>query len=317
MTINTDAFPLLTMRSRVPYYELMQGLQQVSTQTEQRVTRVCRVAFANLGRWGLDMLGDAVPARWGASAAISRITPDNYIGNIYAQGIEFRMGLDPFQSDLTRGGLLLFREYVYAVHYAMLSYDVLADDSFQMREGRRLGQTVELLRYVTRTATQAVEAIAVPGGPYKYVGTTVPLNEPPPKALPTRELTYTWHQVPAERVPVAAITGCSGRVNSTAFDAEARAARWPFRNFAAGTLLLTGADFNSYLNVVGRPCMDITYKMAERNNGDAAEGGGVKAGWNHVYRPTTGEWLKVTHDGTAAGRTIYQTADFNGLFTPA
>lgn len=314
----------------------MQGYAESYATTDSRRTRVCRVSLGFREAFLSVMIGGSLRVTRAGAPAISRWLPDRRHGaargkDLSCVGADFLFGMEPGHATQANNdprafpnAELSFGKLVYAVHYATRPFDLKADDDPLLVRARRrktAGETTdvvdEMYRYVERTVTQAVEAVAIPGGPYKFVGTTVPLNEPPPKALPTSEVTMTWWHVPAECVPVAAINTCRGKVNDRVFDSEARASRWPFRAYAVGTMLLTAVDYRSYVDPFGSEMIDVIYKFAERNSGDAAEGGGVKAGWNHVYRATTGEWLKVTHDGTAAGRTIYQTADFNGLFTPA
>lgn len=301
----------------VLYFELVDGHAEQVERADRRVTRLCRVRLQDLGAFWQDMLGQSSQVH--AGHPIVRTMPDWYYlaGSsepLYATGYEFVMGFDPHNALVGSRGQrtqMAFQQYLYRVHYANLPYAVLPNGDPRYENGT----VKELTRHIERVATQATEAIQVPGGQYKFVGTNVPINEPAPKALPTSELTYTWHAVPATAVPVAAITACRGHVNAATFDSDADLNRWPFRAFPAGTLLLTTVDYKSYIDWWGRPMADIQFKFAERNNGDAAEGGGVKAGWNHLYRHSTGTWVKVTHNGAADGRTIYETADYNGLFT--
>lgn len=320
----SDLYPLRTRRRGVPYFELVQGLQESLSHTERRTTRVCRIKAANYDDWVLDMLGDDLRhVVADGHVFIRRTTPDGQLTggkSIYAIGMDWMFGLEPYHALNRPRTRLNFLEYVYALQYASLPYDVLDDNDPQMRASLNAGGTPELLRYVERQSTQAVEALAIPGGQFKMVddatpANRLPLNEPPPKALSVFELTYIWHRVPAQALPVTAIKACAGRVNSVPFDAEARASRWPFRAFPAGTLLCGPVDYRYYTNFWNRPMVDVVFKFSYRDHGLAADGIS-RASWNHVYRHQAGTWALATHDGLSTGRKIYEAADFNTMFFP-
>lgn len=339
----SDLFPLKTRRSNIPYYELIGGHGHSFGRDGdgRRVTRVCRVKEQFAALFLADMLGDLGVAQTKTGQyRLHRTVPDYYNRQtttifagggaiiladpsfagerIYAHSMEYMLGLQPYQATPSRGGALQFREYVYQVAYAQPDYDLFEDEVVYRGPGpdNRAVVCPELLRWCRREQRDAVEAIGIPGGLYKFVGTNEPLPEPPPKALPTAELKMTLIGWPTTLVPVSAIRTIQGKVNATDFDTDVETRRWPFSHHPAGTLLATGVEYRHYPSHTGSRVLDFTLNFAVRNNGSLGPGNGV-AGWNHLFRHATGRWELVTHNGLAGGRRIYESADYNAAVMPS
>jgi hypothetical protein len=313
----------------VPYYELADGHQHDfdgAGEGGRRVTRVCRVKEENLGQFLLAMLGDVTADIRSHSRRIHRTLPEFYthVGGLafgaerlWCSGAEFVQGLLPYQASGaagSRGDFLRFREYIYRVHFAPRDYDLLEDNAVYL-PGAGLGEEQEMRRWCRRVQQDAVEAIGIPGGRFMWLGSSTVINEAPAKALPTGELKMTMVAWPTEVVPVELIRGIQGKVNATIFDTHVSTSRWPFSRHQPGTLLATGVEYKHYVSHFGRLLTDFTLSFAVRNNGFLGPTSGW-AGWNHLYRYSTGAWTLVTHDGTANGRRIYETADYSDAVTP-
>lgn len=182
----------------------------------------------------------------------------------------------------------------YLVVYRSLPYDVRTDE-----ENAVLGQG-ELSRYVDRAFDYSIRSIPIPKNQLifteaPYIGQPVPENGV--RLFPTRQLTYTWHELPD--LPIAAFSTCVGRVNGEVFDAK-----WPplkaEGGFAIGTLLCLAPKVRRYRGLTGRICWTVTYRFDFN-----------PFTWNK-FPAFDGSFYTVRHrDGTAP---VYDSANFSDLF---
>lgn len=185
------------------------------------------------------------------------------------------------------------------VIYRHRPYEVLRDDQLDGSTGQ------ELARYVTRTETYAMQALPIPQGnggnnQLKFVATALNgnANQPIPnsqmtKLFPTREITYTWHEVP--EVPEVGIATCMGRVNDKPWDTA-----YPLSGrYNKGTLLCLAPQRDRYINVAGRWMYTITYKFLFRPEG------------HNFFPANDGNLYEATYQG---GGHHYKDADFDQLF---
>lgn len=198
------------------------------------------------------------------------------------------------------------------VTYRPLDYDVRTDTELESHfDGN------ELYRYVTRNWTYAIKSLPVPTrthlrfaeGPAGVI--TRPIDAAQAQfILSTREVTYTWHQVPD--VPQSNIDDCLGKVNEGAFDAPKKIDGFSVSGYGsetdgyeAQTLLFLTPQIARQRSIAGRVTFSIIYKFLYQPQG-----------WNKFPALSSGAltFLLATFDGTVTGKTVYSTADFEKLF---
>jgi hypothetical protein len=202
---------------------------------------------------------------------------------------------------------------VYAVTYRALDYDVLTDA--QLLASPFAGS--ELGRYVTRVPNPSIRAIGIPApskGLFKFtaqapagIAGQVVTGAELPLLMPLFQLEYTWHEVPS--VPWSILSNCVGRVNAVPFDPVGALFPHP-----AGTLLCQPAKAHRYRTKTGRICyrivMRFDYQPQGWQNFPVALSPDSTGGSTYGFYP-------ATFGGAVGGPPLYQTADFNQIFTVA
>lgn len=115
------------------------------------------------------------------------------------------------------------------------------------------------------------------------------------QVIPTIEHEMTWPEVIDP--PEDAIQALVGTINTGNF-------------FGAlpGTLMFLGADTEREFTVEGQEPFSLVYRFSERNVKFAGQG--FIVGWNHVFKPDSGQWEIPLFNGDE----IYQRKDFAPLF---
>lgn len=189
----------------------------------------------------------------------------------------------------------------------------------------------QLLRYVTRNFLPSARALSLPAAFCRWVpqgsgefsgglssGPAAPINEGVVIPIPEGLLTITWHEVPPEAIPYAAIQACIGCINQAPFDPNGI-------NAPIGTVMMEQPDIPPPTDhpIAGR-VVNITYKFKIRYNIDST---GVARGWNYGLRAWTDGAGNPHFDyrarasynriGLIQGPFVLRNADFNLLFRPA
>jgi hypothetical protein len=195
-----------------------------------------------------------------------------------------------------------------------------------------------LLRYVSRHIQPNTEYLRLPGGQMKWATNTSGGNTNVSsgalgmgKIISTAEIQYTWHQVPIIPDHIYKYVGCvnnDGYLTSQGTLLDMPTGPPPFsdncpgldqpRNFAPGTLLLTGIELKPYRQITGHYAYDITYRM-KFFSALLADGTlyNPERGHNYFLRWQGGSnygYELLTADGTVGGRTIYDAKLFANLF---
>ena len=214
----------------------------------------------------------------------------------------------------------------------------------------------EINRYVTRSEKMALQGQLIPQGNQlvfddqalqnpqlpievrNLIGTAIS-SSGIQKLYPTKEVTYTWHEVPD--VPEEAILACVGHVNQDVFDPPWVTAAQPNQQpprlfdangkplpppqggfvvpgglyvggaltnsgYPAGTLLMLAPDKEMHLNACGRYCWTLIYKFLYR-----------PTGWNY-FPAFNGQTYHARFQADSLGnqgQELYPPADYNQLFT--
>lgn len=117
-------------------------------------------------------------------------------------GIKMIDGLDPPAA--------VFKKARMTVEFESLTYDIMTDDEMvaygAVSPTGNYPDESYLLRYVTPLSHPSAKYITLPNQFFKYVQIPpnpkpIPIESSPGKILPEYDLSYTWHQVPAEAVP--------------------------------------------------------------------------------------------------------------------
>lgn len=199
----------------------------------------------------------------------------------------------------------------YAVKYMSPNYDVIAGKNGHPSEFAIATACPELERYVIREQDYEAQSFTFPYGSFKFKGSNIDLLEPPTLPYFTKQLTYTWLQVPV--IPEAAIRACIGKTNKNPFDVfNIFGSEYP-----AGALLFLGPvtkrhaqnSMPSSPQQTERYAFNIPYKFSYNPNG-----------WNFVFRVTNPVtranqpgWYEVVRT-TDETKGIFDQADFNELF---
>lgn len=156
-----------------------------------------------------------------------------------------------------------------------------------------------------------LEQTSVNGAGLYWDGSTTSLGADVsvPKTIPLTEHILTWKQVLYP--PWTAIRELQGKVNSVAF-----------LDCPPGTLLYQGVGVNKlyrsdWQDGASEFCWQLEYRFLQRIIYQREE----RFGWNAFYRPETGQWENVVlgkTDGYVidSGSPLYESGDFNALFTP-
>lgn len=120
----------------------------------------------------------------------------------------------------------------------------------------------------------------------------------PHKVIRVIEHSITHHRQAS--IPFGVLRTHVGRINDDEYEGA-----------PAETLYFSGVEIGIEFDTVGNTTRDITYSFRERViNRSGAYGTGT-IGWNHIWRPDTGDWDKPVDE---MGNFLYQTADFTELF---
>lgn len=209
--------------------------------------------------------------------------------------------------------ILAARGNCYRVPYVGLPYRVLADADV----------VNESKRYVEVRENFSIENIIVPAAAMAMKWVNHPaagtardnLMEGLPKTLPSTAVEVVLHRWP--HVPYDRLRRAAGLMNSAAITISGSLTNFTARR---GTLLFASYTANHYIGPTGLPECTITLHLNHRDNGDSTAGlvAAQPAGWNFLFRPSTGQFHLATHDGTATGRTLYNYIDFiDYLFNPS
>jgi hypothetical protein len=160
----------------------------------------------------------------------------------------------------------------------------------------------ELIRYVERRETSAVEALPVQGHGFQYHPTNAsvklrgkPVPEPGQKLFFSKRLQYIWHCVPG--YPEENIKYAAGKVNYTTFDHGKLKAR-------EETLLFWGANKDPIADDINPTQLyTITYEFLMRPEG-----------WNKVYSGVTNKFEPIVMVSDPMQKP-YDTALMGMLFT--
>jgi len=227
------------------------------------------------------------------------------------------------------------------VVYRALDYEVRPDTDLQALPA---GGPWELLRNVTRLKNMSLKSLPLPGWVFKFI--EGPFGPPNAKTVPQSsvnlmvpywELTYTWHDVPD--IPIKAIANCQGKINAGPFDqpvilsnvfittpytvgelTKANGFTSPpvvqgtndFGGYPPATLLCFPPVITEYRGTTGRRTHDIAFKFGY----NPAVGPTGSQGWNN-FPASDGNYYaaSATPQGGGAAQNLYQSADFNQLFT--
>lgn len=159
--------------------------------------------------------------------------------------------------------------------------DVLSQDPLYLNlpdEGDSLKRGVK--RYISRVGRPAGKLISIPGNYLYYKASGRPvLGSSASFFQPAMDITYTWHQVPEDALPIDAWMLCSGAVNDLDFDG------WP-----AETLLFQQASFRTTTSPFGLQQCDVTYTFRFLPNFyDPTFFGVTKPAKGHNWFPTVGQ----------------------------
>lgn len=199
------------------------------------------------------------------------------------------------------------------------------------------------LRYVTRMVRPANRVITLRQGTMCFVnqlpedakeilfGNKERLFEGLPVSEGRATLTYTWHNVPENGIPVSAITACLGQINSIPFGGTGVGGanpRFDSQPYPAQTLLFDSVTITPDLDIKGNLMYQVQYQFVFAPNFDKG-GSKVARGWNWVLRyklsninnPTNPNgsilnYYLVSSDGTLQGTKPKELRNFGALFVP-
>lgn len=265
-----------------------------SDRGENRYTLRVQTAWASRFAFEKDMIG------WHENVAgkIVRFLPEPYFEAPKARCTSLRMvrnlgevSQDPFS------GYPSFERAEYEATFEAKLYEYATDEEVAANT-----LDYELIRYVDRRETAAIESISIKGHGYKYHPANAslalrdkPVPEPGQKTFFSKRLQYIWHCVPG--YPNENIKYCAGKVNATTFD---------HGNFKAEaeTMLFWGVQKDPIADDINPIRLyTITYEFLWRPDT-----------WNKIYSSVTGlfEPVVLATDDT---KKPYDTALFNSLFT--
>lgn len=278
-----------TAHSGISYTDLDGYTERYSMGMAEAV-RICQVLWSSRVEFAQEMLGYSKAV----AGKIQRVLPEKHpeANWLYATEMELVRGI----GRLGQGGDNSFISYgvtdgakdgyaVFNVRYRALPYDI-EDDAVAEAGG-------ELVRFVERSRSFAVENITVQGGTWTWSGGGT-YHETTTKLFGSEELMYTWHDVPA--IP-SQLTETIGKVNDAAFDLFSPEGG----GYTAQTLLCMPAQVERTTNPFGERTYRITYKFLHRSTG-----------WNNFYRPdvTPPAFQGLSKGGVGP----YLTDDFDDLF---
>jgi hypothetical protein len=198
-----------TLNAEIEYDEYPDVSEEWVERSNQAV-RTIECAWADRTMLLQDMLGYSVRT----GTALTRKTPEPHpeFGFMYAAEARLLRGFMDHDMDPDLGDVITFERAVYQITYRPRTYEILEDD--EIEDGR------EIDRYVTRRKQFAVYSQIIPGTGFKIFGTNPAevIAQSGTINVPTIALTYTWHQVPIDGIPYAAIEGRLGKVNAGIFD---------------------------------------------------------------------------------------------------
>lgn len=328
--VNQSGYTTNNQIGSIPLYGEVDGYSEHISTTDGEAVRYFHVPWSSRLQFLQTMLGYST----NKGGSISRQLPDNHPDMPWLWAVDYELvkgigavglgtsGLisyfnsDPGAQTLGVGGVAHIK-----LVYRPLDFELYSDGDL----GNIQADVPEMYRFVTRDSDYAVQALPLPAAAnllkfsqnppsgIALIGTPVN-NGAGTKLFPTREVVYTWHDVPD--VPDQIIDQCVGTVNDSTFDLPV-----PFNGanvggygspnnggYAPGTLLCMAPKKKRTRSVVGRVQWTITYRFLYR-----------PTGWNYFpyVDPNSGvlSFLQATFNGQLNGPTLYGMSHFANLFT--
>lgn len=257
------------------------------------VTSVRAVDWNNGDLFTWDMLGYTERVGAGSGAALVRHIPEraSYFDWLYCSEVQLLNGYKNHGQDAAFNDAVKFDHALYRCTFRAVPWLVKPDNEISQNN-----PAAELERYVERKRKFVAEQQKIPGARYVYDdGSNNPVPEVPARLFAYIPLEYTWKQIPIAAIPATAIVNCLNHTNAAIFDDR----------YAAETVLFLGVDERQYWSAAGVFVADLTFQFAWRADG-----------WNKIPK-SDGTLVLVKVEGSSPAKRIYDTADFNTLFTPA
>lgn len=224
--------------------------------------------------------------------------------------------VDPFGSDLNNG----LTDDEYAATYGRLVYlDITYETGVGNEDEQNQPDENDPVTFLEHSLSAGVEYLSIPP-----TNSTVAEGEDPEtnqgtysanrdaqlgafKIIPTVEHQLKWKW--ALKPNWTTIYGAMGKVNDSAIKL--------FHNAKKHHVLFTGVSgtqnyrmFRSRRNQTGLIVdpWSLEFKFSQRTIND----GGAQYGWNHVFSPKKGKWVKLKRQDT--GQFLYEDTDFLDLF---
>lgn len=275
----------------ITYEEYVEGYREAWRTDGNEAVRILQCNWTDRQHFMFDMLG--YPTNLG-DGSIARSTPEPHpdLKFLFAAEAEMIQGQGvPGQDSATQ--LINYSNIIpgigatedgsglarFAVTYRAFPYDIKEDDEIG----------TELDRYVERRQTFATEAFPIPGTSLQWDSDSKPIQEPIPKSLYTKEVSYIWYEVPG--LPNTNIQNCINKANIEEFD-----------GYDIGTLLMIAPDIVRKRSAIGLIVWEITYKFLWRPQT-----------WNFLYRRSAGDF-ELVKNSVGGKPAIYDLADFGTLF---
>lgn len=242
-----------------------------------------------------------------------------------AEGVNILNGVDPGNTlpavydDSDFDDWMTTDTAIYKVTFGRVPHDLVTDEDIQGTVGTGAG--CELTRYVVRQRATNVRELRIPDFNFKPSGSTdvIRVNGFIPSV--ETEYTYTWVQVPFDKVPVTAIGKLRLRVNESVWDNYTKVlpngTYYTTDGHRAETMLFidaSGIDV-PYQGADGALYCDVKYHFRKKEHYGQIEGGSVDWVGHNYFLNAKGNWYKPINRQTS-GPVYATSADFNTLFVP-
>jgi len=313
-----------TTRSNLPYEVESLTYREQWIEGANQTTVVCRVKTFDSPVWVRDMVGRVYTTGAAGSRVLRRDLPERnpfYPEQWCTRVEQFDQGGDPTgdpnllvqtgtwaDADPTTGasGWPVTLWARYRCTFTGMPFKLLTDDAVDDLDA--LGYEAELNRYVERRRVVVAREQQFPGGNFRIIPTGEKVQQTGFKVVPMADVEYRWWRVPVDSLPLTALNGLIGTINSAAFDTGEGG-----YNFPAGTLLYTGFDDNEKMFDPDGVwcCMPLVVRFRWKGLRDS---GGVVRGWNYFLN-NKAQPVQVSLDGTTATAKPYEeSADHVKLF---